>query len=131
MSLPPEEKDFQLHYYGQLIALSIQLYRTPGATALVVVTPTDDEAAYLQFTVVTVTYVCAIYGLDPRHILWVERTPGAVPEADTYALVEFDRCVCLAGGTAQVGLSNPLRAPLPHEQLQQIQSRLREGGDDL
>jgi hypothetical protein len=128
MPVEPEEREFQLEYYGLRTAFSLQLYRSAGATALAVVTPTVDEAAYQRLTIVAVTYTSAAYRLDVRHLIWVERTPGVAPELDSYTLVEFDRTVSLLAGRPLVTLDNPVRSGLSHAQLLLIQSRLGEEG---
>ena len=127
MKVTPEEKEFQLEYYGQFIAFSLQLYRTAGSTALAVVTTTADDTAYRQLTVQAVTYACAVYRLDLRHILWVERIVGPAPASDSYTLVEFDRNVSLVAGKTQVCLDNPVRTPLPADELKMILSKLGRG----
>ena len=126
MRSTPEEKVFQLTYYGQLIVLSLQLYRTAGATSLVIATPADDETAYRQHTGIAATYACAVYQLDPRQVIWVERraTPGG--EGDSFTLVEFDRSIVLGVSGPEVILSTPSRSPLPFDQLQLMRSRLEE-----
>ena len=126
MPAEPEEREFQLEYYGLCTAFSLQLYRTPGATALAVVTPTVDEAAYEQLTIVAIPYACAAYRLDVRHLIWVERTPGPMPEFDSYTLVEFDRTVSLVAGTPLITLGNPARNWISRAELDLIVSRLGE-----
>lgn len=128
MPIEPEEREFRLEYYGLWTAYSLQLYRTPGATALAVVTPTVDEAAYRQLAIVAITYACAACRLDVRHLIWVERTPGPTPESDTYALVQVDRTVSLVAGTPQVTLDNPVRTAFSRAELDLLLSRI--GGEE-
>lgn len=123
MRSTPEEREFQLTYHGQLIALSLQLYRTAGATSLVIATPADDETAYLQHTGIAATYACAIYLLDPRHVIWVERRPNHDSQGDTFTLVEFDRSIVQGVSGDEVILSSPSRTPLPYDQLRMILDR--------
>jgi len=126
MRSTPEEKTFQLTYHGQLIVLWLQLYRTDGATSLVIVTPADDETAYRQHTGIAATYACAVYLLDPRHVIWVERRPTLDSQGDTFTLVEFDRSIVQGVSGPAVILSTPARTPLPYDQLLLIQGRLED-----
>jgi hypothetical protein len=126
MRSTPEEKDFLLTYYGQLIALSLQLYRTAGATSLVIATPADDETAYLRHTGIAATYACSFYQLDFRHVIWVERRPTPDAQGDSFTLVEFDRSIVQGVSGPEVILSTPSRTPLPDDQLRLMQRRLEE-----
>lgn len=126
MRSTPEEKDFRLTYYGQTIALSLQLYRTAGATSLVIATPADDETAYLRHTGIAATYACSLYQLDFRHVIWVERRPAPGGVGETFTLVEFDRSIAQGVLGPEVILSTPSRTPLSADQLQLMLGRLEK-----
>ena len=128
MPVEPEVREFRLEYYGLCIAFSLQLYRTPGATALAVVTPTGAEHTYRQLVTVALPYACAAYRLDMRHLIWVERAPGPTPEEDVYTLVQFDRTVSLVAGTPQVTLDNPVRTAFSRTELDLLLRRI--GGEE-